>query len=208
MNFYDISRELSPGAATWPGDTPTQIEPTASIQEGASVNVSCLICSTHSSTHVDAPLHFDDSAPSIEQLALEPFWGTAQVVTIDKKAGELFPADLGEADLRLAKRIILHTACSHIDSSEFPKRIAYPGPEFVEYLTAAEICLFGTDAPSVDALDDRELAGHKALLACGISILEGVSLKGVPDGIYELSALPIKIPGADGAPCRAVLRET
>ena len=75
-----------------------------------------------------------------------------------------------------------------------------------DYLGRLGVVLYGTDAPSMDAADSATLAGHNALLRNGIVILEGLDLTGVPDGLYELAALPLKITGGDGSPVRAVLR--
>jgi arylformamidase len=58
----------------------------------------------------------------------------------------------------------------------------------------------------MDAMDSTVLPGHNALLRNGIAILEWLNLAGVEDGLYELSALPLKIKGGDGSPVRAVLR--
>jgi arylformamidase len=206
MRYYDISRSFDPGMATWPGDTATILELGAAIKAGSSVNVSRFTTSTHTGTHVDAPRHFSENGETIDQLKIDPFWGIAQVVSVEKESGSLYLHDLTDYDLKLAKRLILSTACSHIDNQEFPKKIVYPSPELVQHLSELGIILLGTDAPSVDALDDPILSSHAALHDKGIAILEGLHLKNVPDGLYELVALPIKIHGADGAPCRAVLR--
>jgi arylformamidase len=208
MGFIDISRTYYPGMATWKGDTPTELENVFKLGLGDSVNVSRFVTSTHSGTHIDAPRHYDDQGGGIDQLELAPFWGKAQVVTVEKESGPLYPEDLPNVDLTLARRLLIHTACSQIDTTKFPDKIIYPRPEFAEWLSRSGVVLFGTDAPSVDRIDDSELAGHKALFAKGIAILEGLMLKGVPDGVYQLSALPISIQGADGAPCRAVLKKS
>jgi arylformamidase len=206
MQYYDITRCFSSGMPTWPGDTPTECELVASIKTGSSVNVSRFTTSTHSGTHVDAPYHFSEDGETINQLKVDPFWGLAQVVSVEKESGPLYPSDLTSCDLGRARRLILVTACSHNSSSGFPEKIAHPSPELVEHLSELDIILLGTDAPSVDALDDPSLPGHKMLHNKGIAILEGLYLKNVPDGLYELVALPLNIQGADGAPCRAVLK--
>jgi arylformamidase len=206
MRYYDISRSFVPGMATWPGDTSTKLELVASIKAGSSVNVSRFTISTHAGTHVDAPRHFSENGETIDQLKIDPFWGIAQVVSVAKESGPLYLRDLADYDLKLANRLILSTACSHIDSQEFPEKIVFPSPELVQHFSKLGIILLGTDAPSVDALGDPVLPTHTVLRDEGIAILEGLHLKNVPDGLYELVALPINIQGADGAPCRAVLR--
>jgi arylformamidase len=68
------------------------------------------------------------------------------------------------------------------------------------------VVLYGTDAPSMDHVQSKDLPGHHALRRNGIAILEGLDLRPAPDGVYELVALPLKIEGGDGSPVRAVLR--
>jgi arylformamidase len=205
--LYDISRTLSSRISTWPGTTPFSVRQTLSLSSGDSVNVGRLEMSIHTGTHVDAPYHYRAHGEKSDQLDLAVFWGRAQVVTVGKSSGALELEDLDGIDLRLAPRLLLHTSASQIPSEVFPTEIVYPSVRLVEALAASGILLLGTDAPSVDALKDRQLPIHSALYQKGISILEGLNLKGVPDGLYELSALPLKIAQGDGSPVRAVLRQ-
>ncbi len=76
-----------------------------------------------------------------------------------------------------------------------------------DWLSENGVVLVGVDVPSVDHLDSKTLPIHHALGTHGIRILESLDLSGVPEGLYELIALPIKLVAADGAPVRAILRE-
>jgi len=204
--FYDISRTLSSRVGTWPGDVPYALRRTFSQEKGDSVNVGSLSMSIHTGTHVDAPYHFNLRGEQCDQLDLSVFWGLAQVITINRVHGAMDEEDLQGINLKLAPRLLLHTPASTMADEFFPERIVYPSSAFVEVLAANGIILLGTDAPSMDALDDRHLPGHTSLYQHGISILEGLNLTGVPDGLYELAALPLKIEQGDGSPVRAVLR--
>jgi len=205
--FYDISRTLSPHIGTWPGDHAFSLQPSFSQQNGDSVNVGVLAMSIHTATHIDAPYHFESQGETCHQLDLSAYWGPAQVMTVQKEHGPLEVEDLGGVDLKTAPRLLLHTSASKLADEEFPTRIVYPSVSMVNSLAAAGVVLLGTDAPSVDALDDRLLPGHAALYRHGIAILEGLNLSRVPDGLYELCALPLKIEFGDGSPVRAVLRK-
>lgn len=204
--LYDISLTLATRIATWPGDVRFSLTQTLSQTTGYSVNVGCLQMSIHTGTHVDAPYHFDPEGETSDQLNLQPFWGMAQVVTVEIANGALEPEDFEEVDLELAPRLLLHTAASHLREDIFPSDNVYPSVRLVETLSEAGIILLGTDGLSMDALTDTLLPSHSALYRQGISILEGLNLTGVPDGLYELVALPLKIEGGDGSPVRAVLR--
>lgn len=204
--IIDISRTLRRGVAVWPGDTPYALEPQLKIAAGASVNLTTLHLSAHTGTHADAPRHVRDDGADIAGLDLAPYWGRAQVVTVRKPRGALVPEDLAHADLARAPRLLLRSASSGRGDTVFDRDIVYPSPALAARLGANGIILYGTDAPSVDEVESKALPGHHALLAQGISILEGLELSGAPDGLYELAALPLKVALGDGSPVRAALR--
>jgi len=206
-DFFDISRTLNEQIAVWPGDTPFSRHIDLNRAEGSPVNLSTLTMSAHTGTHIDAPHHVADNAATVDGLDVARYWGRAQVVTVQKKAGLLLPDDFAGVNLRAAPRLLIHSAASHADPTQFLRRFVFPGPALAEFLAEMGIVLFGTDTPSVDGPDSETLAGHLALLNNGIAILEGLDLSAVSDGLYELSALPLKIDGGDGSPVRAVLRQ-
>ncbi|HEY1409101.1 MAG TPA: cyclase family protein [Promineifilum sp.] len=206
LRYYDISRTLFPGMAVWPGDTPFELQPTGSLADGDSVNLTTLVFSAHTGTHMDAPYHFAGDGETLEKLDLSPFWGPAQVVTVDRQAGVLMPDDLSGHELGRAPRLLVNSGAGTADPRVFHHDYVYPGPELAGYLARLGIILYGTDAPSMDVSDSKTLPGHHALHQNGISILEGLDLSEVVDGLYELVALPLKILGGDGCPVRAVLR--
>ncbi len=183
-------------------------EPTGSIAEGTTVNVTTLTLSAHTATHVDAPYHFTDDGATLEAVDLAAYWGPAQVVTIEKVSGPLVPADFAAYDLARAPRLLVKSSASTADRRTFQKEFVHPSPELADYLGQRGIVLYGADAPSMDAPDSKTLDGHHAMQRNGILILEGLDLSEVPDGLYELAAFPLKILGGDGSPVRAVLRTT
>lgn len=206
MTIIDISRTLSPAIAVWPGDTPFQIRTTMTREEGASVNLTTLTLSAHTGSHADAPYHYTDEGTTLEAVSLEPFWGPAQVVTVEKEGGALTPDDFAGYEIGRAPRLLVHSATSELDPTRFPEQYVYPSPELAAFLGERGVILYGTDAPSMDAVDSKRLPGHNALHQQGIAILEGLDLSRAADGLYELVALPLKIAGGDGSPVRAALR--
>jgi arylformamidase len=206
QTLYDISRTLSSSIAVWAGDTPFSLQQVLDRKQGDSVNLTTITMSAHTGSHIDAPRHFTHEGVTLEQLDLRPYWGLAQVVTVAKAEGALYPDDFAGYDLQQAPRLLVHSAASAAEPSLFPHDIVYPSADLADYLGTLGILLYGTDAPSMDAVDDPHLPGHNALLRNQICILEGLDLSGVPDGIYELVALPLKIAGGDGSPVRAALR--
>jgi arylformamidase len=206
MTIIDISRSLQTGMAVWPGDTPYHLETIMDRRQGHSVNLTTLTLSTHTGSHADAPRHFTDDGLTMDAVNLRPYWGPALVVTVDKAAGPLLPADFAAYDLRGAERLLVRTPLQWLPFDRFPDDLPYPSPELADFLGQLGILLYGTDTPSMDAIDSKELPGHHALLRNGIAILEGLDLSGAGDGRYELVALPLKIVGGDGSPVRAALR--
>lgn len=204
--LYDISRTLFPGVAAWPGDTPYELRPTGSLAGGDTVNITAITLSAHTATHVDAPYHFTDDGATMESVDLSVYWGLAQVVTVTKASGPLVPDDFAGYDLTRVPRLLVRSGASTADPRVFHHDYVYPGPELADYLGECGIILYGADAPSMDASDSKTLPGHHALQRNGILILEGLDLSEAPDGVYELSAFPLKILGGDGSPVRAVLR--
>ncbi len=204
--IFDISRTLNASIAAWPEDVRFELAPTLKIESGGSVNVSRITMSIHTGTHVDAPYHYLEYGPAVDQIDLLPFWGPAQVVTIQRESGPMEVEDFLHVDLGLAPRILVRTKAGELPDSVFPESICYPSLALVDHFAAYGIILYGVDAPSVDKLDSKTMEVHKALYFNRIHILEGITLKDVPDGVYELVAIPLKIEGADGSPVRAVLR--
>ena len=204
--IIDISRNLAADTAVWPGDTQFNLRKTMERQRGDSVNLTTLTISAHTGSHVDAPYHFTDNGLTMEAVDLRPYWGPAQVVTVHKESGPLFPSDFSAYDLVSAVRLLVRTPAGKLPVTEFPPTFPHPSPELADILGSLSILLYGTDAFSMDDVNSETLPGHNAMLSSGISILEGLDLTNAPDGLYEFAALPLKIIGGDGSPVRAVLR--
>jgi arylformamidase len=204
--LYDITRRVSPQLAVWPGDTPFQIELTGRIADGSSVNITRLTFSPHIGTHADAVFHVVEDGPDVAALPLEKFIGPAQLVTVTRRHGGIVPEDLDTDALAGVQRLLIRTWVSDLPETEWPDGYPYPTVELADWLAAQGGVLLGLDSPSMDAFDSTDLPCHHRLVEHGIVNLENLRLAGVPDGRYELIALPLKLAGACGSPVRAVLR--
>ena len=202
--FYDISRTLREGIAVWPGDQEFRFCRTARIEEGESANVSAFSLSAHTGTHIDAPLHLFDSGQDAASIPFKSCVGRARIFSVTAETC-ITAADLGSLDWRGVERVLLKTGSSDLADREFAPDFVYIDESAAEYLARKNLALVGTDAPSVDPFDSTTLISHKILLSHGTVILEGVWLRDVPPGDYELVCLPLKLSGADGSPVRAVL---
>ena len=186
MKIYDISRDLIK-TPPYPGDEPPRLHAVHRMKDGESYNLSRLETSMHAGTHVDAPLHFIADGKDIASLPLNAFVGECVVLTVPKT-----PLDAMYFMKRpFAPRILLHGKGQLTESA-------------IGYLYNQGCVLIGTDSQSIGSYSD-ELSVHVALLGYGVAVLENLELRNVPDGRYTLYAAPLKISGAEGAPCRALL---
>lgn len=208
--MIDVTRALRPGHPNWPGDVPLDLQVTARIAEGASVNVGSVATSLHAGTHVDAPWHYDDDGVRLGGLALDRWVGEALVVDV-RSDGPLVTADALAAAVAavpapLPPRLLLRTGQPDDWGTTFPEDFRALDPKAVAWAAARGVRLLGTDAPSVDPLTSKSLPAHGACARHDVAILEGLALARVAPGRYELLCLPLSLPDADAAPARAVLR--
>ena len=119
------------------------------------------------------------------------------------RGSRVLPADLPE--LPPTSRLLISTG-SYPDPERFNEDFAALSPELITGLHQQGVVLVGLDTPSIDPFRSRKLESHAACAACGMAILEGLVLNHVPEGEYELIALPLGLAGFDASPVRAVLR--
>jgi arylformamidase len=210
--LIDVTRALATGHPTWPGDPPLRLEPSARIADGAAVNVHALHTSLHIGTHVDAPWHYDDAGSRLGGVDLQRLLGEALLLDVSDGDGAVTAAQL-EAALadvderrRLPPRVLLYTGEADDWGTTFPVGFRSLHPSVIAALAERGVRLVGTDAPSVDALDSKDLPAHRACAAHDLTIVEGLRLARVAPGRYELICLPLSLPDADGSPVRALLR--
>jgi arylformamidase len=202
--IYDITPPITECLQVWPGDTPPRREVLCDLKRGDNLTLSTLHATVHLGAHADAPSHYGANAPAIDAQALDAYLGPCQVVRVAAARGtRLTPADLAKP-VR-AERLLLATG-TYPDPEHFNEDFAALSPELVEILHGQGVRLVGIDTPSVDLFDSKDLPAHRAFLRCNMAILEGLALAGVPEGLYELIALPLRLVGFDASPVRAVLR--
>ena len=206
LRLWDISPPVHAGAPVFPGDTPYSSAWVARIAPGCPVNVSTLTLSPHTGAHADAPLHYDDAGAAIGALNLAPYLGPCRVIhAID--AGPLVTwAHLAHALNALPPRVLVRTYAQAPVSSWDPDLPAF-APDTIERLADLGVLLVGIDSASIDPAHSKALPSHQVIRRRGLRVLENLWLDEVPEGDYELIALPLKLSTADASPVRAVLRE-
>ncbi len=194
---------ISPRIAIWPGDVSFSRSISASFLEGANLDLSSITTTVHVGAHTDAPSHYRAGGATMEERALERYYGPCQVISVAIGRGErIMPDHLGVAIE--APRILFRTG-TFPDPDSFNEDFAALSPELVAFLGHRGVRLVGIDTPSIDPIDSKALESHNAAADRDMAILEGIVLEGVDPGIYTLIALPLRIEGADASPVRAVL---
>jgi arylformamidase len=168
------------------------------------ITLSTLHATVHLGAHADAPSHYGMDASSIDERSLDYYLGPCQVVRVPvPRRTRITPAMLpGPIQ---APRVLLATG-TYPDPEHFNEDFAALAPELVVHLYREGVKLVGLDTPSVDLFESKDLPSHRQFLKHDMAILEGLVLKDVPEGLYELIALPLKLVDYDGSPVRAVLR--
>ena len=207
--YIDISVPVSPSSVCWPGSHCVEFSKGKDMARGDAMNDTSIHMSIHTGTHIDAPLHFVANGKSVDQLPIEGFIGSALVL------------DLPEAqviDAKILNSCNIHAQTDRVLFKTKNTKLLQKSPQVFDpgfvalsvdgakWLVEKGIKLVGIDYLSIQGFHDGPQV-HQILLNAGIIILEGLDLREVHGGEYELICLPIKLAGIEGAPVRAILRE-
>ena len=187
MKFYDVTQEVF-SSCVYPGDPSPECERIQDLGKGDDCNLTYLKMCTHNGTHMDAPCHFIKEGRDIGEIAPEQFMGSCHVLAFE-----------GVLDGQTARRFM----------SKHGKKLLFKGnteitEEAASVFADARLELLGVEGQTVGTMQSTQKV-HKILLAADMVIVEGLVLNGVESGEYFLCAMPLKLAGSDGAPCRVVL---
>lgn len=205
--YFDITLPLRPDLPVYPGEPGPQREDLARLDRGDPANVSSLFLGLHTGTHLDAPVHFLPDGVGIDEVPLDALIGPARVIEVSGDR-EIDGGALAAAGALGAQRILCRTRNSALWSespAEFRRDYLGLGTPGAEWLIARGVRAIGIDYLSIEDFDAPGHPVHHALLSAGVAIIEGLDLRDVPPGDYFLVCLPLRLPGADGSPVRAVL---
>jgi arylformamidase len=202
--LWDISPTVSPEAPIFPGDEPYRLNWTARLSPDCPVNLSALTMSPHVGAHADAPLHYANDAADAASVALDAYLGPCRVIHAIGCGPLIRIEHVQHAAEGLPPRVLVR-CCERADTVWNPDFSAF-APETVAWLAERGVRLIGLDTPSVDPASSKSLDSHQQLLRLDLRVLENLVLDEVPEGDYELIALPLKLAGACASPVRAVLR--
>ena len=207
--LYDIGPLITPKLAVWPSDTPAIREVLLDIDRGDNVTLSTLHATVHLGAHADGPSHYGQDAAALHERALDYYLGPCQVIRVDVPRSTRITVLQGMASIpeyaKLSARVLFATG-TYPDPNSWNSDFAALSVELINHLHERGAVTVGIDTPSIDLFDSKDLPAHKAMLRHDMAILEGLVLKDVPAGVYELIALPLPLVGFDASPVRAVLR--
>lgn len=204
--LWDISPPVHAGSPVFPGDTAYSQQWCATIGPGCPVNVSAITLSPHVGAHADAPLHYDAEGATIGDVSLEPFLGPCRVIHAIGSGPLIEWEHIAHAvDAALPQRVLVRTY-ERMPVDRWDGALAAYAPATIARLADLGVLLVGIDTASIDPADSKTLDSHQVIRQRGLRVLENLVLDGVPEGDYELIALPLKLTAADASPVRAILR--
>ncbi|HEY0545076.1 MAG TPA: cyclase family protein [Pyrinomonadaceae bacterium] len=211
MRIYDVSVPISSAMPTYPGDPGVEFEQWAALEKGDAANVTMLHFGAHTGTHVDAPAHFIAGAPQVKSLSLENLIGRARVIEMSNDVRAIEASHVMTGKLEGVTRVLFKTRNSDFWSSadkSFRTDFTYIAPDAAHALCESGVRLVGIDYLSVEKFGSKDFQTHLTLLERGVVIIEGLDLREVSAGDYELLCLPLRLADGtgDGAPARVVLR--
>ena len=205
MTLHDVSIPIRPGMVIYHDNPGVDVELDSAIADGATANVSRVTMGAHTGSHIDGPSHFYDGRAGADSLPLEAMIGPATVVELDGIGqAPVDAAALEGAELPGGvERLLLKTPNSRLwDRDEFTRDFVRLDGSGAEWVLDRGLKLIGIDYLSIGDPD-----AHLALLGAGVVALEGLDLRDIEPGDYELLCLPLRLMDTDGAPARVVLRE-
>ena len=212
MRIYDVTVPIQTHTPTFPGDPGVEISTVLALAHGDAANVSLLHFGAHTATHVDAPAHFIAGGSTVAEMSLDTLIGPARVIELPPDADAVRPEHITPEKLQNAERVLFKTRNSDFwgePDKGFRHDFTYITPEAAQILAASGVRLAGIDYLSVEKFGAESFDTHTTLLSRGVIILEGLDLRAVEAGLYELICLPLKLASGcgDGAPARVILRE-
>lgn len=204
--IWDISPPVNAQSIVFPGDTAYQQHWSATLSPDCPVNVSAITLSPHVGAHADAPLHYDPQGAAIGHLDLVPYLGPCRVIHCIGCLPLVTWEHIAHAVIDLPERILVRTY-RHTPQDRWDPDLAAFAPETLTRLADLGVTLIGIDTASIDPAASKILPSHQVIRQRNLRVLENLVLDAVPEGDYELIALPLKLTDADASPVRAILRE-
>jgi arylformamidase len=206
MKLFDVTVPISKDMIVYPGDPGVEVEQVSRIGSKNSYNLTRYSFGSHTGTHIDPPFHFIADGVTVDRLPLEILLGRTRIVEITSP--RIDEESLDEFDFSDDMRVLFKTRNSYLWSQPaFVEDYVYITPGAARRLVSQGIKLVGIDYLSVEKFGSDDFETHLTLLGEGAVIIEGLDLREIEAGDYEMICLPLRISEGDGAPARVVLRQ-
>ena len=210
MRPIDLTHTIVPGMPQWRGDEQPLAVHRLSLHGEDSHMSSSLEFGCHIGTHIDAPLHFLDGAPAVDELPLEAFGGAALVldatsaVTADSRPSPLDLDLLQDVDLTDVDFLLIRTGWdAHWGTGRYYEDWPALTPQLAEMLAEAGLKGVGVDTPSPDAFGGH--LAHDLFAAKNMINIENLTgLAQLPERGAWFQAFPLKLQGTEASPVRAI----
>jgi arylformamidase len=208
--WIDITAPIDPKTVPiYPGDAPAKLEFLQHLDQGGKLTLSSYSMGAHTGTHVDAPMHFIKGGTTLDQIPLERFIGPVRIIDCSPDATAITAAELNKHEWKSAQRIFFRTRNSRnkwMTDPTFHKDFTYIAPDAAQLLADANVKLVGIDYISAEQFGAPEPKTHRILLGKNIPIIEGLDLRDVKAGDYDLMLLPMRVVGHEAASARALIK--
>jgi kynurenine formamidase len=184
----------------------------------------------HGGTHLDAPVHFAQGHPSVDQIPVNRFLGPAVVVDVTSQSEANPDYQVTVDDLQRAEReqgpitkdtiVLLRTgfsrrwpdAARYLGTAERGQqavaKLHFPGlhPDAARWIVMNRpVKAVGIDTASIDYGQSTLFESHRTLFAGDLPAFENLTaLERLPLRGAYIVALPMKIAHGTGAPLRAI----
>jgi arylformamidase len=203
LQIIDISPLISSELAVFPGDTAFQNPFKMNFDQGSNFTLSQITSTVHLGAHADAPFHYHPNGKTIDQVDLDLYIGTCQVIEVNVPRGARIQINDFDFSEISEKRVLFKT--KSFNPNQWCSDFNSLSPKVVVQLAGKGVLLVGIDTPSIDLADDKDLLSHRSVYESNMAVLEGLVLNHVNAGLYQLIALPLKIKDCEASPLRAVL---
>lgn len=209
MKTIDLTAPITDEMPVFPGDPPFRRKWHAFF-DSYPVCCSALSFGPHTGTHVDAPLHFIKDGASIDEMAIERFYGEGICLDCQNLLnGEIGLADVSSTVIRPGVIVLFHTGWQQRSGSQDFYEPKWPGlsEEAARFLVDRGVKAVGIDSPSIDSMPGLAAGApaHHILLGSGLPIFESlVNLDKIARLDFTFYGLPLLIRGCEASPIRAV----
>lgn len=206
MQVLDLTHTITDAMPCWPGTPQVSLTPLATLEHDG-FRETMVSMSSHVGTHLDAPAHLLPDGATLDSLPPSQYVGKATVLDCCNR-GSISLAMLQSytALLSRVEFVLLYTGWSRYwKTPDYFDHYPVLCPDAASYLASLHLKGLGIDAISVDAFTDAEYPIHRILLDSGMIIMENLrNLRGLCGREFLLTAAPLKLRSADGAPARVL----